>query len=81
MRHLAAEFSRRRDAAHEINSTLRTRSPLKFFLLVFAYSIQFWLIGAVASLQLMPVKHLRNLMQRRRQKAARHSNVDQVKSR
>ena len=32
----------------------RGRSPLKFFLLVFALSIPFWWIGAVTDLQLMP---------------------------
>ncbi len=32
----------------------RNNSPLKFFLLVFALSVPFWLIGAVTDLQLMP---------------------------
>ena len=32
----------------------RGRSPLKFFLLVFALSIPFWLIGGMSDLQLMP---------------------------
>jgi uncharacterized protein len=32
----------------------RSRSPLKFFLLVFALSIPLWLIGAVTRLQLLP---------------------------
>ena len=32
----------------------RHRSPLKFFVLVFALSIPFWLIGAVTNLQLLP---------------------------
>ena len=32
----------------------RSRSPLKFFLLVFALSMPFWLIGAVTKLQLLP---------------------------
>ena len=31
-----------------------SRSPLRFFLLVFALSVPFWLIGAVTDLQLMP---------------------------
>ena len=31
----------------------RSRSPLKFFLLVFVVSIPFWLIGAVTRLQLL----------------------------
>lgn len=30
------------------------RSPLKFFLLVFALSVPFWLIGAVTGLELLP---------------------------
>ncbi|MEP7289090.1 MAG: type II CAAX endopeptidase family protein [Chloroflexota bacterium] len=33
---------------------LRSRSPLQFFLLVFALIIPFWLIGAVTGLQLLP---------------------------
>ena len=32
----------------------RSRSPLKFFLLVLALSVPFWWIGAVTDLQLMP---------------------------
>jgi uncharacterized protein len=32
----------------------RSRSPLKFFLLVFALSVPLWLIGAVTKLQLLP---------------------------
>jgi uncharacterized protein len=36
------------------NTTLRNRSPLKFFLLVFALSIPFWLMGSVTGLQLLP---------------------------
>jgi membrane protease YdiL (CAAX protease family) len=31
----------------------RSKSPLKFFLLVFAFSIPFWLIGSVTGLQLL----------------------------
>ena len=34
--------------------TSRRRSPLKFFLLVFALSIPFWLIGAVTGIELLP---------------------------
>ena len=30
------------------------RSPMKFFLLVFALSIPFWLAGGLTDLQLMP---------------------------
>lgn len=40
------------DSSNSIVS--RSRSPLKFFLLVFALSIPFWLIGAVTGLQLLP---------------------------
>ena len=43
-----------RDAAHASGSAPRARSPLKFFLLVFALSIPFWLIGGVSDLQSMP---------------------------
>src|SRR5262249_40892910 len=32
----------------------RSRSPLPFFLLVFALSVPFWLIGAVTKLHLLP---------------------------
>lgn len=32
----------------------RTRSPLRFFLLVFVLSVPFWLIGAATGLQLLP---------------------------
>ena len=32
----------------------RPRSPLKFFLLVFAFSVPFWLIGAVIDVQYLP---------------------------
>ena len=32
----------------------RPRSPLKFFLLVFAFSVPFWLIGAVIDVQCLP---------------------------
>jgi len=38
------------------------RSPLKFFLLVFALSIPFWLIGAVTPLQLLPGLPVSSLM-------------------
>ncbi len=36
------------------NITWRSRSPLTFFLLVFALSVPFWLIGGVIGLQLLP---------------------------
>ena len=36
------------------NGPARVRSPLKFFGVVFALSIPFWLIGGVSGLQLMP---------------------------
>ena len=38
------------------------RSPLKFFLLVFALSIPFWLIGGLTGLQLMPELSVSALM-------------------
>jgi membrane protease YdiL (CAAX protease family) len=34
--------------------TLQNRSPQKFFLLVFALSIPFWLVGTMTTLQLLP---------------------------
>jgi uncharacterized protein len=40
------------DSSHTIAS--RSRSPLKFFVLVFALSLPFWVIGAVTRLQLFP---------------------------
>ena len=43
-------------------NTLRTRSPLKFFLLVFALSIPFWLAGASTALQLLPGLPVSSLM-------------------
>ena len=42
------------DAAPARDGVPLSRSPLKFFLLVFALSVPFWLIGAVTDLQLMP---------------------------
>jgi len=38
------------------------RSPLKFFLLVFALSIPLWLIGAVTPLQMLPGLPVSSLM-------------------
>ena len=43
-----------RDAAHASGSAPQARSPLKFFLLVFAIFIPFRLIGGVSDLQSMP---------------------------
>ncbi len=40
----------------------QSRSPLKFFVLVFALSIPFWLIGALTGLQLFPGLPLSSLM-------------------
>jgi membrane protease YdiL (CAAX protease family) len=54
MRPCGAGLGPTRDAAHANDSAARTRSPLKFFLLVFALSIPFWLIGGATELQLMP---------------------------
>jgi membrane protease YdiL (CAAX protease family) len=42
--------------------TSRYGSPLKFFLLVFAFSIPFWLAGASTTLQLLPCVPLAALM-------------------
>jgi len=43
-------------------SASRSRSPLKFFLLVFVLSIPFWLIGAVTRLQLLQALPVSSLM-------------------
>jgi hypothetical protein len=43
-------------------STRERRSPLKFFLLVFALTIPVWLIGAVTPLELLPGLPLSSLM-------------------
>jgi len=48
------------DSSNTIAS--RSRSPLKFFLLVFALSIPFWLAGAVTGLQLLPGIPVSSLM-------------------
>ncbi len=40
----------------------RSRSPMKFFLLVFALSLPFWLAGALTSLQLLPALPISALM-------------------
>ncbi len=42
------------DEDSSIAITSRRRSPLKFFLLVFALSIPFWLIGAATGIELVP---------------------------
>ena len=43
-----------RDEAPACHGAPLSRSPLKFFLLVFTLSVPFWLIGGVTDLQLMP---------------------------
>ena len=48
------------DSSNTITS--RTRSPLKFFGLIFAFSIPFWLAGALTGLQLLPGLPLAALM-------------------
>lgn len=42
------------DAAPACHGAPLSRSPLKFFLLVFTLSVPFWLIGGVTDLELMP---------------------------
>jgi uncharacterized protein len=54
MRPRAAVPEQTRGEAQANTHATRNRSPLQFFLLVFALSIPFWLIGAVTDLQLMP---------------------------
>jgi hypothetical protein len=44
------------------SSTTANRSPLKFFLLVFALSVPFWVLGAVTGLQLLPGLPVSSLM-------------------
>jgi len=48
------------DSSNTITS--RSRSPLKFFLLVFALSLPFWLAGALTALQLLPGLPVSSLM-------------------
>jgi uncharacterized protein len=50
-----------RDSSNTVVSR-RSRSPLKFFLLVFALSIPFWLAGAVTTYQLLPGLPVSSLM-------------------
>jgi uncharacterized protein len=47
-------FPRSLDGDSSNAITSRSRSPLKLFLLVFALSLPFWVIGAVTGLQLLP---------------------------
>lgn len=54
MRPPAAGPGPARDAAPACGGAPLSRSPLKFFLLVFTLSVPFWLIGGVTDLQLMP---------------------------
>jgi uncharacterized protein len=54
MRPSAAEPERMRHEAHSNARTGRYRSPVKFFVMVFALSVPFWVLGAVTDLQLMP---------------------------
>ncbi len=54
MRPPAAGPGPARDAAPACNGAALSSSPLKFFLLVFALSSLFWLIGGMTDLQLMP---------------------------
>jgi membrane protease YdiL (CAAX protease family) len=46
----------------ETMSTTKTRSPLKFFLLVLILSVPLWLIGSLVPLQLLPGLPLSSLM-------------------
>ena len=54
MRSRAVGHAKRRGGTRAPVSAFPGRSPLKFFLLVFALSVPFWLIGAVIDRQLMP---------------------------
>ena len=54
MRPLVAEAPGLNGEMDARRSDRRPRSPLKFFLLVPAFSVPFWLIGAVIDVQLLP---------------------------
>jgi hypothetical protein len=54
MRSTAMGRVARCDAAPAVEGAPPIRSPLKFFLLVFALSAPFWLAGGLTDLQLMP---------------------------
>ena len=54
MRPRAAEPACPRGEAHASPAAVRNGSPLKFFVLVFAFSVPFWLIGAAIDVQLLP---------------------------
>lgn len=54
MKRRAAELSLRGGWARSSDTAPTPKSRLKFFLLVFALSIPFWLIGGATDLQLMP---------------------------
>jgi hypothetical protein len=49
MRHAASQ-----DEEFLNTITPRSRSPLRFFLLVFALTIPFWLLGAIVGYQILP---------------------------
>ncbi|MBW4621698.1 MAG: hypothetical protein KME17_20330 [Cyanosarcina radialis HA8281-LM2] len=42
------------DDDDRLNSTVRNRSPLTYFVLTFALSIPFWAVGALTDFQLLP---------------------------
>ncbi len=54
MRPRAAEPACGHREKHADRSALWSRPPLKFFLLVFVFSVPVWLIGAVADVQVLP---------------------------
>jgi uncharacterized protein len=54
MKQRASELSLRRGWARASDTAPIPKSRLKFFLLIFALSAPFWLIGSVTDLQLMP---------------------------
>ncbi len=53
---------RERSTVMSTPASIKKRSPLKFFFLVFALSIPFWLIGAITPLQLFPGLPVSSLM-------------------
>ena len=63
MKPSAAGFGRTRKVAHVGSNIPPPKSPLQFFLLIFAFSVPFWLIGGATDLQLIPGLSVSALME------------------